>query len=73
MVESSVVEKLLSVVNWLLALSVGLIIGASLVLQSLYVPFVPKPASIVIGWTVSILTLLGAALYIFDRARPQEN
>ncbi|MEK6896635.1 MAG: hypothetical protein AABX12_04220 [Nanoarchaeota archaeon] len=70
MAESSVVEKLLNVINWLLALSIGLIVGASLVLQSLYVPFMPRPASIVIGWTISILTLLGAALYIFDRARP---
>ncbi|MEK6824333.1 MAG: hypothetical protein AABY02_00605 [Nanoarchaeota archaeon] len=73
MAESSVVEKLLNVINWLLALSIGLIVGASLVLQSLYVPFMPRPASIVIGWTISILTLLGAVLYIFDRARPQKN
>ncbi len=73
MPESSVVDKLFAVVNWLLALSIGLIIGASIVLQSLYVPFVPRPASIVIGWTIVILTILGAALYLFDRLRTSDN
>jgi hypothetical protein len=73
MAESSVVDKLFAVVNWLLALSIGLIVGASIVLQSLYVPFVPRPASIVIGWTIVILTILGAALYLFDRLRIQSD
>ncbi len=61
-----VISRILTLISWILATLLGLIIGSSLIGGTLAIPAIPETLAILAGWFIVVLTILGAALALVE-------
>ncbi len=57
--ESSVAERLLNVIGWVIGVALAFIQGTILVTKAVVIPYIPEIAGAILGWSLIVLTVLG--------------
>lgn len=60
------IPLLVMTLGWFASLIVGVVIGATLIMGGLALPFVPSMVSVILGWFVLVMTTLASLLWFFD-------
>ena len=69
----SIAGRLVDVIGWIVGVALALIMGAALISHGIIIPYFPDIVSAIIGWSLIILTLLGAILAIATRHQAHDN
>ena len=63
----STIERTWGFIAWMVGVIVSLAVGFGLISKTLYVPFIFPLITVLAGWFVVILTLIGAILALIDK------
>lgn len=62
--ESSVAERLLNVIGWVVGVALAFVQGIALVTKALVLPYIPEIVNAILGWSLLVLTSLGCLVAV---------